>query len=294
MLPLKPNNYLQLATKKMFKPKYYQSNNGCLNFCRFTVLLIVVTSFISGCQSPPEPETVIVYPPHLRLASAKEALAYNIRLQALVDTCQGVSRQSSEEAFNVQRQWWDRNWPLVAVADTELTVQTQKKRNAMGEVTGQLDALKFELDAKTDSGTTVESYIKTSTQPEILCRFFLKQYQAGDYDLIKKPSHYPILKSMLKDYPDQANSTPQRVPKLNHGFLPQRQYGRSILLAFRLAQKVHCQGADLINMLNNWPRELYGSYCPGRDPIAIECHWGECNQLLESLENNKLENANKE
>jgi hypothetical protein len=245
--------------------------------------LLALCCFLPGCAAPPpppEPEP-IVYSAEQRYAAAEYALQQNIRLQAIVDVCSGIDEKTRALAELTQTQWWDRNWPLVAVADAEFETEMRENQRRLGEITGQLYALKFDLEARQQSNDTIRGNVRRSTQRDRTCGYYLGLYQKGQLDLSVDMDHFPVLEQMAADYPRTANSKPRRVPHVAYGFVAKVNAGRSLVGLERFVRREYCTGAKIINIFDQWPRELYGVFCPEVLPITIECDWGKCAELIE-------------
>lgn len=255
----------------------------CLPRVCVSSLLLVLLLF-SGCASPPppppEPE-VTVYTAAQRFAAAEYALQQNIRLQTIVDVCATISDKVRLASVATQKNWWSRNWPLVAVADAEFEAHIRERQSRMGEITGQLYALRFDLEARTQSNETIDGNVRRSTQRDRTCQYYLDIYDKGQLDLSNNPEHYPVLAQIKADYPRVADSQPRRVPHIAYGFVAKKNAGRSLVLVEKFVRHEYCVGAQIINIFDQWPRELYGVFCPDVDPITLECEWGRCGPLSE-------------
>jgi hypothetical protein len=247
------------------------------------VRALFLSSCLMSCASPlppPAPE-VTVFDPAQRLAAAEYALQQNIRLQAIVDACTKVSDEAQAQALETQKNWWYRNWPMVAAADAEFEVHSREYQSRLGEITGQLYALRFDLEARTQANETIETNVRRSTRRDRTCLYYLDLYDVGQLDLSNNEQHHPVLNQMQAEDLRAANSRPRRAPHIHYGFIPQKNAGRSLALVEKFVRNEFCVGAQIINIFEQWPRELYGVFCPDVDPIALECEWGRCERLSE-------------
>lgn len=236
-----------------------------------------------GCAAPPPPPPpeVFIYSDDARFAAAEFALQQNIRLQAIVDVCKTIDDGTRNLAISTQRDWWARNWTLVAVADAEFENRTREMQSRLGEITGQLYALKFDLEAREQSDQTIEGNVRRSTQRDRTCKFYLDLYANGQLDLPNNEQHFPVLEQMTSDYPRLASSSPRRVPQVAYGYVARKNSGRSLAVVEKFVRREYCMGAQIINIFDQWPKELYGVFCPDFDPKTIACEWGRCQELNE-------------
>lgn len=236
---------------------------------------LLLTGWLQGCSQPPE-KPDIQYSLEARFDAAQYALRQNIKLQAIVDICETIDDATKHFSFKTQREWWDRNWLWVAAADAEFGTYVQGQQAKLGEITGQLDALRFILEAETQSGNSIRSDILASTQKDRACVFYLNEFGSGKADLNQNEQYYPVLASIQKDYPLLSTSKPHRVPQVAYGFKARKNVGRSVYDVQKLAEKSFCEKAQVLNIYNRWPKEIYGVYCENEPPRAITCEWAEC------------------
>lgn len=248
-----------------------------------SIMLFSYFLVIFGCASPPPPPppAPIIYSDNERFASSEFALQQNIRLQAIVDVCMTIDEGTRTLASSTQKAWWGRNWAMVAVADAEFEIRIREMQSRLGEITGQLYALKFDLEAREQSNQTIEGNVRRSTQRDRTCKYYLDLYANGQLDLSSNEDHFPVLEQMLADYPRVASSSPRRVPQIAYGFDAKKNAGRSLAVVEKFVRREYCMGAQILNIFDQWPRELYGVFCPDFDPKTLECEWGRCTELVE-------------
>ena len=234
--------------------------------------LLLMTAFLQGCSSPPP----VHYSLETRYESAKFAVVENTRLQAIVDACSEVGRQSMETARKVQRDWWRRNWPYVGPADKEMSNHVKMMQHKYGEILGQLDLLFFHREIKEQVAATLKNRIVKTNNRVNACNRRLDPYRSEMNDLIYNDQHADILESIRMDYLNISVAQPYSVPSFKTTVHPIKNLGRSMRSVEKYVEKNLCTNYLVINLHNNWPKETYGVICGGKAKAVMDCNWGTC------------------
>ncbi len=237
------------------------------------VFTILMSLWLISCAT--KPSEIVVYSLEQRRVAMEYALTQNLVLQALVDECSPIDDKTRVFAEQAQQQWWQRNWPIVAAADAEMTTQTQQQQARLGDITGQLLLIRFIYQAEQRSVDRIKADIKKSTRREHACQLYLAPYAKGAEDL-QTSEHAGVLAILAKDYPQAISSSPHSVPQVVNGFKAARNTGQSSYQVEQTARQNLCPVPEVLNIFNRWPREMYGAYCDAKDPRLIVCEWSEC------------------
>jgi len=252
-----------------FKPHLIQ------RIMRPRVLVVVVLLFgLVACAS----EQVIHYSIEQRYTAAQFAIKENIRLQAIADACAQGGENLEGYGKIVQHKWWERNWPYVAVSEKELNTNIKLRQGQNGKIAGQLDAIRFVLEAQRDGNEDLVDRIVRTNYREKACERYLDPYHTGAKDLSKNAALFPILQNIKIDHIEETTKQPHPVPKIDSNLKGRRNEGRSLLLVEKIARKRICPLNTVINITNDWPLELYGIYCRTGKQVVVRCDWGNCKE----------------
>lgn len=251
---------------------YFKTSRG--GGCRQLILFLLFAFGVMGCSS----EKVIHYSIEQRYLAAQYAIKENIRLQAIADACAKGGMHMEGYGRLVQHKWWEKNWPYVAVSEKELNVNIQLRQGQNGRIAGQLDAIRFVLEAQRDGNEDLVSRIVRTNYREKSCERYLTPYRNGDKDMDKNTALFPILENIKVDHIEEATTQPHPVPKIDSGLIGRRNEGRSLILVEKITRKRICLQNTVINLLSDWPLELYGIYCDNGKQVVVRCDWGNCKE----------------
>ena len=218
---------------------------------RSTIFLLVLTFAMTGCSG----KKVIHYSIEQRYAAAQYAIKENIRLQAIADACAQGGMHLEGFGRLVQHKWWEKNWPYVAVSDAELKANIQLRQGQIGKVAGQLDAIRFVLEATSEGNQDLVSRIVRTNYREKACGRYLEPYRSGLKDMEKNKAMFPVLENIKADYIEEATTKPHLVPRIDSNLKAQRKEGRSLMLVEKIARKRICLENSVVNILSDWPLE---------------------------------------
>ncbi len=242
------------------------------------IFLIIGILGLLGCATTVSAPETVTYTQEERRVAMEYALTQNLVLQALIDECQPINDRARVHAQQIQQQWWQRNWPMVAAADAEINTQTQQQQLRLGDITGQLLLIRFIYQAE-QRFVQIKRDINKSTNGENTCEIYLEPYANGKQDL-KSSEYGPVLTFMsLAANPQVTASSPHNVPQVINGFKAEYNIGRSLYQVEAMVRKTLCPVPEILNIFNRWPREMYGAYCSDKDPSLIVCDWAECSVI---------------
>ena len=85
--------------------------------------------------------------------------------------------------------------------------------------------------------------------------------------------------SLQAMHPHRQVLSPQKLPELSNGVKPSRSKGISRFAIEKQDKESVCTEGEIISLIDRWPSESYGIYCPNQDPKALICQWGNCQWL---------------
>ncbi|MBL4865976.1 MAG: hypothetical protein JKY67_06335 [Pseudomonadales bacterium] len=241
---------------------------------RLIILLLLVTVGGLGCAG----KKVIHYSIEQRYSAAQYAIKENIRLQAIADACAQGGTHLEGYGRLVQHKWWEKNWPYIAVSEKELNDNIQLRQGQKGKIAGQLDAIRFVLEAQQDGNVDLVGRIVRTNYREKACERYLDPYRSGQKDMDKNEVLFPVLEKIKADHMEEATTQPHLVPKIDSNLKGQRNKGRSLVLVEKIARQRICLENSVINIYSKWPLEYYGVYCNDGNQVVVRCDWGNCKQ----------------
>lgn len=272
-----------------------------------TTLLI-----LTGCTATTEPMPLLPEP--ARPPSFDAGEYEDARLIHHVLLSDQILRQTSTEcmrlypsvmpyAYEVRRQWWQRNGFWVQQADRALskTIQASiERRSERASVTapGNQNAITsetihhpiksgasaYQTPVPVESGLQISLDIHQQAEQyrdrylsqnpgQSGCQQFLKYYHSADSDFESQQNGQQItqrLNHLSADYyPQWSNET---------GPLHQ-SYDRSLRIAEKLARQTLCRSAHTTAVILQWPREVYNIDCGEQRQYLMRCIWSECSLL---------------
>jgi hypothetical protein len=167
---------------------------------------------------------------------------------------------------------------LSRLSEKELNNNIQLRQGQNGKIAGQLDAIRFVLDAQRDGSVDLVDRIVRTNYREKACERYLNPYRTGEKDMEKNGVLFPVLEIIKADHIEETTTQPRLVPKIDSNLKGQRKKGRSLLLVEKIARKRICLEHSVINILSDWPLEYYGVYCKNGNQVVVRCDWGNCKQ----------------
>lgn len=234
--------------------------------------LSLLSFFLLSCAAGPPTH----YSIETRYEAAKFAVVENTKLQAIVDACSEIGKNSMEYSRKVQRQWWKRNWQYIGPADSEMTNHVKMMQHNYGEILGQLDMLFFYRQIKERDAKELKNRIVKTNNRENSCRRRLEPYLVEDNDLSFDEKYSDILETIRMDYLNDSVSVPRDVPSFKTTVKPVRNLGRSMRSVENVVEEKFCKNYLVVNLHDKWPKETYGVLCGGRAKAVMDCNWGTC------------------
>ena len=232
---------------------------------------IVSMALLSGCAVEP------YVPPSAdeRLSSASFAIYENIRLQAVVNECKIFGGDTEQLATVSQESWWERNWPYIYAADREFALDTVNRQQEYGQDAGLLFGLKFVMDSEAMAASEAAQVSRAVPNEKKMCQRILHKFRDGDKDFVGSTKHFATLQYLKEKYGVGA-AVPYKVPVLDTEFRARSKVGKSYYKAEKLASDNWCHHVSMLNLKDQWPKEIYGAYCDNGSMYLITCHWGNC------------------
>lgn len=244
-------------------------------------VIVFVIQLIVGCGSS-NPVALPGYSDEQKMIASKHVLMHEIKLQEIVTLCATVNQEATDYAKTIQTDWWQAYWPLIDAADRFYLSEIRKAQAQHGEIDGQLEVLKFKLEAmEIDNKKIADSLERLNfSMHHQVCKRYLSPYKTDERRRAIVENHLPVLQSMLTpaiSLASAAHSQPHIVLDLPTELSAERQHGRSFYpVEKRMKQASTCRNPLLLGLLDQWPIETFGFYCDGEKPILIQCTWGEC------------------
>ncbi len=238
----------------------------------FVFLLVCISLLFVGCGSAPikDPDQAE------RLVAAKYALAKDYTLAKLVERCQGLAVNTRRHAEQVQRQWQDNNWPLVDAANKEFQVHLKDSQLKHGSEAGQLPFLRYLMELDNQAREDLYRFMRHEAYRDDRCVRALDKFLLSQWQLSADKRQYAYLQ-FLRKYYGKKIASPHSVPDIETEYLAQRDVGgESLYQAENMAEKSLCDDFEILNLLQQGPREVYGIFCNDEENHLIKCEWGNC------------------
>jgi hypothetical protein len=213
-----------------------------------------------------------------QLQLAEQLLSETVYINTLFDQCASLGNDIELQAINLQQDWLQKNWPLVAAADNYYSSQLRPSGFLYN---GQLLSLEATLLAHQARQKAIEELNfaqRAHANKERSCNLRLQNLAAQEIDL---SSRLPR-KSRGFDLSAEQHTRVQidRIPELAYKETNLTDPGRS-WFPLEAAFREECAQVEKLVLFNEWPREAYAVYCNGRPLALMVCDWGECARKTE-------------
>jgi hypothetical protein len=245
-----------------------------VNHLSLSTLILFLALALSGCanQKTPPPSTEEL------TKAATEIMMQTAYVAQLVSSCASLGGDAEVIALESQQQWYDSNKSLILAADyyygSELTDHLFDYNNKKISPA----AIKLVSDARARAINELALTQRTPTNQTKTCQFRFNRLKEQEMHIDQLPAIIPYTQELL----NRLSQTPVDLPASDLHLIPSVAGGFKgatqgpTYFQISSAHAKTCTNAYTLSIDNQWPIEIYATFCDGALKQIVSCEWGEC------------------
>ncbi|WP_331345679.1 hypothetical protein [Cellvibrio sp. UBA7661] len=234
---------------------------------KYLLQLIFGIVLLTGCAAQPP-----MLDEDSLARAATNTLSEAVYFSNLFTTCGTLGGDIEVDAIDTQQNWLNENAKLVAAADAFYSQLHNKESFKYNNTTVAPAAIRLVLDARTRATNELALPQRSPINKQKICQFRLAQISGKALPLANKPEIAPYKAELLKHLP--ADYKIADVPTLAAGFQGSSQGATFYSIAN--AHEKTCPAAYTLSITNQWPHEVYATFCGENATSVLTCEWGKC------------------
>ncbi|WP_049630177.1 hypothetical protein [Cellvibrio sp. pealriver] len=204
--------------------------------------------------------------------AATNTLSEAVYFSNLFTTCATLGGDIEVDAIDTQQNWLNENAKLVAAADAFYSQLHTNDAFSYNNKTVSPAAIRLVLDARTRATDELALPQRSPVNKQKICQFRLAQISGKALPLANNPKIAPYKAELLKHLP--ADYKIVDVPTLAAGLQGASQGATFYSIAN--AHEKTCPAAYTLSIANQWPHEVYATFCGEKATSVLTCEWGKC------------------
>ncbi len=245
---------------------------------RSGLLTLGLALLLTACSHTPPTSS-----PEQQQQLLENLLSQTVYTNTLFSQCETLGDDVELEALNVQQDWLQKNWPLIAAADDYYTRQQQTEGLLYGGQLISLHATRLTHDARQKALDELNFSQRTTINQQRFCMNRLKKIAREELDLAAGLDH-----SRLPFNPGETDSGNIQSGSIQIDAIPTLAFKTPVVQTpgrtwFVLEDgfKQTCAQPRKLVLFNDWPRETYAIYCDQAPLALMVCEWGQCERRQE-------------
>jgi hypothetical protein len=240
-----------------------------------STLILFICLIISGCAGQKKP------PPASSqelMKAATEVMAQTAYVAQLVFSCSALGGEAELAALESQQQWYDTNKSLIISADYYYGLQLSNHLYDYDNKKISPAAIKLVSDARARAINELALSQRTPINQTKTCQFRFNRLKQQEMRMDLIPTLVPYAQELLSYLP-KATTNPSATdlalfPSVAGGFKGATQGATYFQISSAHAKT--CSNPYTLSIDNQWPIEIYATFCDGALKEMISCEWAQC------------------